>query len=120
MKQFPRISEAEFEVMKVLWRRSPMTASAVIEALKDETEWSPKTIHTLINRLVDKQAVKACKEKTPYEFSPLIAEDAYKGEEARSFLKKMYDGSLNMLVANFIKEDTLTPEEIEELKKILE
>jgi len=117
MKQFPKISEAEFEVMKVLWRRSPLTAAEIIAQLGD-TDWSPKTIHTLINRLVDKEAVKVKKE-TPYQFSPLIAEDAYKGEEARSFLKRMYGGSLNMLVANFIKEEKLTPEEIEELKKIL-
>ena len=118
MRKFPKISDAELQVMEVLWRRSPLTASEIIEDLID-TDWSPKTIHTLINRLVDKQAAEVCKEKSPYEFSPLIAEDAYKGEEARSFLKRMYDGSLNMLVASFIKDDTLTSEEIEELKKLL-
>lgn len=118
MKQFPKISEAEFEVMKVLWKRSPLTASEIIEALKDDTDWSPKTIHTLIGRLAEKGAVEV-RRQTPHQFTPLIAEDAYKGEEARSFLQRMYDGSLQMLVASFIREQKLTPEEIDEIKKIL-
>jgi BlaI family penicillinase repressor len=118
MKKFPKISEAEFQVMKVLWKRSPMTASEIIEELKKDTDWSPKTIHTLINRLVEKKAVEV-KKLTPYQYSPLIEEDAYKGEEVHSFLKKMYDGSLNMLVASFIRDEKLSREEIEDLKKIL-
>ncbi|MBJ6923123.1 BlaI/MecI/CopY family transcriptional regulator, partial [Vibrio cholerae] len=56
MKELPKISEAELEVMKVLWSRSPQTANEVIEALEVTMDWKPKTIRTLINRLVQKEA----------------------------------------------------------------
>ncbi|MEH7060984.1 BlaI/MecI/CopY family transcriptional regulator, partial [Bacillus wiedmannii] len=52
MKELPKISEAELEVMKVLWSKSPQTANEVIEALEVKMDWKPKTIRTLINRLV--------------------------------------------------------------------
>ncbi len=55
MKELPKISEAELEVMKVLWSRSPQTANEVIEALEVTMDWKPKTIRTLINRLVQKK-----------------------------------------------------------------
>ncbi|PGO48337.1 BlaI/MecI/CopY family transcriptional regulator, partial [Bacillus thuringiensis] len=57
MKELPKISEAELEVMKVLWANSPQTANEVIEALEVKMDWKPKTIRTLINRLVHKEAV---------------------------------------------------------------
>ncbi|MEJ9132311.1 BlaI/MecI/CopY family transcriptional regulator, partial [Bacillus thuringiensis] len=52
MKELPKISEAELEVMKVLWSKSPQTANEVIEELEKNMDWKPKTIRTLINRLV--------------------------------------------------------------------
>lgn len=52
--QLPKISEAELEIMKVLWSNSPQTANEIIEELEDEMDWKPKTIRTLINRLVQK------------------------------------------------------------------
>ncbi|MFE5131603.1 BlaI/MecI/CopY family transcriptional regulator, partial [Bacillus mobilis] len=57
MKELPKISEAELEVMKVLWSKSPQTANEVIEELEKNMDWKPKTIRTLINRLVHKEAV---------------------------------------------------------------
>ncbi|MDT3496361.1 BlaI/MecI/CopY family transcriptional regulator, partial [Bacillus toyonensis] len=57
MKELLKISEAELEVMKVLWSKSPQTANEVIEELEKNMDWKPKTIRTLINRLVHKEAV---------------------------------------------------------------
>ncbi len=56
MKELPKISEAELEVMKVLWSKSPQTANEVIEELEKNMDWNPKTIRTLINRLVHKRS----------------------------------------------------------------
>ena len=57
MKKMPKISEAEWEVMKVLWGHSPATANHVVEVLSGRTHWQRETIRTLINRLVQKKAV---------------------------------------------------------------
>lgn len=113
------ITDAEYYVMKTIWSRSPMNASEIIESLKDETDWNPKTIHTLISRLVSKKAVGVIKE-SPYRFYPLVLEGEYRREETRSFLKKVYNGSIQHLVANFINDEAITKEELEELKRLLD
>lgn len=120
MKEFPRISDAEWQVMKVLWERSPLTSTEIIEALKLDTAWSPKTIHTLISRLVKKKALKVKKESPFYLYYPLITEQECRRVETESFLQKVYDGSFRLLVANFIKDERLSEEEIEGLKRILD
>ena len=57
-KKLPRISDSEWRVMQVLWEQGPQTANNVVEALSGEVEWNPRTIKTLISRLVKKGAVK--------------------------------------------------------------
>ena len=119
-QQRPRISDAEWQVMKALWQKSPATSSEIIDILKPDVHWKPKTIHTLINRLVQKKAVGVYKNTPQYYYYPLVSEKESQRIETRSFLQKVYDGSFNLLVSNFIKEEKLTPEEIEELKSLLE
>lgn len=114
-----KITDAEYYVMKTLWNRSPMNASEIIESLKDETNWNPKTIHTLISRLVSKKAVGVVK-NSPHRFYPLVLEEEYRREETRNFLKKVYNGSIHHLVANFMKDETITDEELKELKRLLD
>ncbi|MFS1514731.1 BlaI/MecI/CopY family transcriptional regulator [Chengkuizengella sp. SCS-71B] len=120
MKDFIKISEAEWKIMKVLWRVSPLTSAEIIEALKKDTSWSPKTIHTLISRLVKKEAIGVKKGSRFKLFSPLVTEEECKSLEAKSFLEKVYSGSVKMFIANFIKDEKLSQEEIEELERILE
>jgi BlaI family transcriptional regulator, penicillinase repressor len=69
-----RISDAEWQVMKVLWQESPLTASIVIERLKSNSNWSPKTIQTLIARLVKKGALAVNKESSLNQYYPLVLE----------------------------------------------
>ncbi|WP_032123338.1 BlaI/MecI/CopY family transcriptional regulator [Clostridium amazonitimonense] len=120
MKDYPKISDAEWKVMEILWQKSPMSSTEIISALKDSTDWNPKTIHTLISRLVKKGAVGIKKGNNINEYFPLIEETPYKNLETESFLHKVYNGSIKLLVSNFIKDDKLSPEEIKELKNILE
>ena len=76
MKQIPRISESEWQVMRVLWAMSPATANQVVEALSDASEWKPKTIKTLLNRLVNKKALGFRQtDGRAYEYYPLVEEE---------------------------------------------
>ena len=120
MKDYPRVSDAEWEVMKVLWENSPLTSSEVIEAIKRDTDWSPKTIHTLISRLVKKNAISVDKSTSFYKYTPLVSQNELRKVETKSFIEKIYNGSLQLLISNFIKEETLTEKEIQELKRILD
>ena len=57
MSKLPQISEAEFEVMKVIWKYAPISTNEVTEKLTQTTDWSPKTIQTMLKRLVTKKAL---------------------------------------------------------------
>ncbi len=120
MQELPKISDAEWQVMKVLWNESPLTASQVIDELKKNTTWSPKTIHTLLNRLVEKGALNVDKDTTPYEYCPRVSQEECMRKETESFLEKVYDGSMKMLLTSFVENERLSPEEIQELRRILE
>jgi BlaI family penicillinase repressor len=120
MKEFPQISDAEWQVMKIIWDKSPITANEVIEKLKPNTQWKPKTIKTLIKRLVDKKALGFHNEGKAYLYYPIVPENEALKVESEAFLKKVFNGSLNLMLANFIEDERLSEQEIKELKRIIE
>ncbi|MGO4272247.1 penicillinase repressor BlaI [Paenibacillus sp. TAF58] len=120
MKSVPHISDAEWEVMKVLWAKAPCTANEVIESLEAQTDWKPKTVRTLLNRLTQKQAISYSQENRVYAYFPLVSEDECVKSETQSFLKRIYGGAFKPLLVNFLKEEQLSAEDIKELKNILE
>jgi BlaI family penicillinase repressor len=121
VKELPRISEAELEIMKVLWGKAPQTANEIIESLDPKMDWKPKTIRTLINRLVQKEAVSFHQGKgRMYEYYPLVSQESFLQVETKSLLKRFYGVSFKPLIVNFIKEEKLSSEDINELKRILD
>jgi BlaI family penicillinase repressor len=118
-KQVPRISEAEWEVMNVLWGKAPQTANEVIRCLQEKTNWKPKTIRTLLDRLVKKQAVGVNQDQRVYTFYPLYMQSECQHAEAQSFLKRIYGGTIKSMLVQFFEEQSLTDEEIKELRSIL-
>lgn len=119
MKSIPKISEAEFEIMKIVWKYSPINTNDVVEKLADKIAWSPKTVQTLLSRLVKKGALEYTKKSRVFVYTPLVEEKEYLTEESSSFLDKFYNGALNSMVLNFLEQDKLTKKDIDELKDIL-
>lgn len=123
MSNLPQISESEWYVMKVIWTKASCTANQVVESLTGKMNWQPKTIKTLINRLVNKGAIgfEIDKlDKKTYHYFALVPESDCIKAESKSFLKRVFNGAPNIMLANFIKESKLTAEDIEELKRILD
>ena len=120
MKNSFSISEAEYQVMKLIWDKAPVSTKEVTEILTVESSWKPKTIQTLLSRLVKKGAIGYKKEGRVFVYTPLIKEEDYVEQESSSFLNKFYDGALNSMVVNFLEQDNLTENDINELKKILD
>lgn len=117
----PQISEAEIEVMKVLWEKDASTAKEIIAEIEKTNDWKPKTIQTLLSRLVAKGAVRTeKKDAKSFFYSAAVKKEDYQSYANRSFIKKLYDGSLNLMLASFIKDAQLSKADIEELKNILE
>jgi BlaI family transcriptional regulator, penicillinase repressor len=119
MKKLPKISESEWVVMKAIWYENPITANRIVETLADTTSWSPKTIKTLLNRLVQKEAVGFKNEGRIYNYYPLIEEAVYLKEESRSFLKRVFGGALKPMLATLVESEDLSEEDIKELKRML-
>lgn len=120
MKKIPRISEAEWQVMKVLWRKSPLTANDIVKILSEETQWKRETIRTLINRLVRKKALDFKKQSRQYLYFPLVNESECVREETKSFLDRVHGGSIEPMLAAFVESEKLSPEKIARLKQILD
>ena len=85
MSKLPQISEAEFEVMKVIWKYAPISTNEVTEKLTQTTDWSPKTIQTMLKRLVTKKALTYEKQSRVFVYTPLVPETEYIRQEAILF-----------------------------------
>jgi BlaI family penicillinase repressor len=120
MKKLPKISESEWLVMRVLWSNGPLTANEVVKELTGKTKWKPKTIKTLITRLMNKGAVKFEKEGRKYRYYPAVSQAECVRMERRSFVRRVYGGTTKPMLAAFLEDAKLSAEDISELRKILE
>ena len=119
MSNPPQISEAEFEVMKAIWDNEPISTNDIADLVAKKNNWNVRTVHTLISRLDKKGVICHKKEGRVFVYSSLVKKDEYINRESKSFIKKFYDGTANKMVMNFIKNDMLSDEEIQELKNLL-
>ena len=120
MTTIPKISEVEWEIMRVVWARSPLAASDIIDALaSSDASWHPRTAKTLLNRLVKKGALGFRKEGRSYLYRPLVAEKDCVDVASASFLDRVFGGSLKPMLAHFVEHRKLSRREIEELKRLL-
>jgi BlaI family penicillinase repressor len=120
MKTIPRISETEWEVMKVVWDQAPCSASQVIEALNRRDAWHPKTVKAFLNRLVKKKAIGFTLAGRAYLYHPLARQSECAEAASLSFLDRVLGGSLRPMVAHFVERKRLSREDIRELKKLLD
>lgn len=119
-KSLPQITDSEWVVMKVLWERSPLLNRDIIKSVSERSTWNNKTIDTLLRRLVDKGAVgyNLINSKVR-EYYPLVSHEECEKVESETFLKKVYDGSVSMLIAGLLKHQKVSKEELEKLKELI-
>ncbi|PWU69984.1 penicillinase repressor BlaI [Gracilibacillus dipsosauri] len=118
--KIPTISESEWEVLKVLWEQAPLTANDIISSLQAQTNWKPKTVRTLLDRLTKKEVVGVHKNQRVYTFYPLYSQDECQRSKTESFVKRFYDGALKSMLVQFIQDEDLSEEDIKELRSILD
>lgn len=119
MTALPQISEAEFEVMKVVWKHSPISTNEITERLTKTTSWNPKTIQTLIKRLVTKGVLTYEKQSRVFVYTPLVEKSEYISQESNSFLKRYYNGDITSMLSAYIDNDRLSETEIDTLRSLL-
>ena len=113
------ISNAEFEVLDVLWDDYPATSSDIVERLNQKKPWHDKTVKTLLSRLVKKGVVDFDKAQRQYLYRPLIAREDYTKKEATSFVSRIFKGKVAPLVAGFANQNSLSQQDVDELKALI-
>lgn len=119
MNTLPQISEAEFEVMKIVWKYAPISTNEITEKLLQTTNWSSKTIQTLIKRLVTKGALTYEKQSRMFVYTPAVKESEYIRQESNSFLNRFYGGNITAMVSAYIENDKLSESELDTLRTLL-
>jgi BlaI family penicillinase repressor len=116
----PQISDAEWEVMKVLWENGESTAGEIVQAVAAHNRWSPRTVKTLLNRLVKKGALGFEVNGRHYLYRARVGRDACVRQETRSFLSRVFDGAVAPAVVHFIEQSRLSPRELRQLRQLLD
>lgn len=119
MRALPQISEAEYEVMKIVWKYAPINTNEITEKLLATSSWSAKTIQTLIKRLVNKGVLTYEKNSRVFVYTPVVKESEYISQESNSFLNRYYDGDITAMLSAYIQNDKLSKTEIETLRALL-
>jgi BlaI family penicillinase repressor len=120
----PRISEAEWDVMRVLWNRPGLFAQEVAARIPGERNWSDRTVKTLLGRLVKKGALDFEVEGKRYRYRPALTREECVRAASRSFLERVFGGAVSPMLATFVREGLragkLSEEEIAELRRLLD
>lgn len=120
MTDRPRISDAEWHIMQILWVKSPRTVKEIIEILSKKTAWKSETIRTLVNRLTKKKAINFEKKGRRHYFYPLLSQEECVRADADSFLARSGAAMLKPILTTFIEKEQLSDEEVAELQRILD
>jgi BlaI family transcriptional regulator, penicillinase repressor len=120
MARTSRISDAEWQVMQIVWDRAPVAAAEVIKSLEGRSGWNHRTIRTLLNRLVNKNVLAYEVDGNRYLYRPKVVRDRCVREESRSFLKKVFGGDTASLLLHFAQNSQLSKKGAAELRRILD
>ncbi len=115
----PKISDAEWTVMKVLWERGNSTLAEVVKDLEGRLHWKPRTVQSLIRRLTDKGALAVEAIGREFRYSPAVDQDQCQHEESRSFLDRVFNGRLTPFVAGMMERDDVTKDDLAALREML-
>lgn len=113
------ISEAEREVMEVLWRRAPRSAEEILAEVGPRQGWQEGTVKSLLNRLLRKGAVKAARDGRRYLYRPLLSRERYVLEESKGLLDRLFGGRVAPLVAHFSEQHKLSKKDISEIRRLI-
>jgi len=120
MARPPQISDAEWEVMNVLWDRSPLSGSEVADEICGRMKWQPKTVKTLLGRLVKKGALRYREEGNRYFYTPAFPRERYVAAESRSFIDRVFGGKTTPALVHMVETMDLSEDDLRELRSIIQ
>jgi BlaI family penicillinase repressor len=115
-----RLSEAEWQIMKALWRCQPATVRDLIEHLPPGVDWAYTTVKTMLTRLEGKKAVSERKTKNVSVYEALVSPQTARGSAWSHFLNQAFDGAMEPLLHFLVRERKLTKKQRRQLAQLLE
>jgi BlaI family penicillinase repressor len=119
MKRSIRMTNAEWEVMSVVWQHSPAAATDVVDKLQEAKQWTLATVRTLLRRLVNKGALAQALEGKRYLYSPLVSMEACVHQESQSFWDRVLGRAPSAALVHLVARAKLNKADIQELRRIL-
>ena len=113
------LSAGEWRIMERLWERSPRTLTELVRELGPETGWSKSTIVTMVGRLEGKGALTYTEGGRARQYAPAVPREQAALEETESLLRRVYRGSVGLMMSAMAQRQELSPEDIAELRDIL-
>jgi BlaI family penicillinase repressor len=111
-----KLSDSEIYIMHVIWDNGEATSFDILDKVKIDKKLSENTVRTLLARMVNKKAICISEKKgKTYTYKPLINKDEFLRVEGRNFLENIYDGAMKSMLLNFVKDKSLTKEDVKEL-----
>ena len=114
------LSEREWTVLDALWKTGGASLGVLVNELLCETGWSRNTVLTYLTRMEAKGLVSIDKEASPHVYRATVDRENCRKKERRSFLNRVYKGAAGDLIAAFLKEEPISKEERDRLRKILD
>ncbi|MCM1044249.1 MAG: BlaI/MecI/CopY family transcriptional regulator [Candidatus Gastranaerophilales bacterium] len=119
-KQIKKLGEAELEIMQVIWNSdAPVSSSYILKNLGGR-KWRLSTLMTSLSRLSDKGFVVCDRSTGNNLYTAIVSEDGYKAKESKHFLERLYDSSLQNLVATLYGNQVIQASDLAELRKFLD
>jgi len=118
-KQAAELTEAEWEIMKVIWRKQPCAAGTVQEMLVKSRDWAYSTVKTTMDRMTEKGFLEIERFRNLQLFKSCISEVDAKRGEFRKMLKRAFDGALTPMMQFLIEHEGLSKEEASQLRKLV-
>ncbi len=115
-----RLTDSEWKIANCLWNNKCMTLTELTRELLDSTGWTKYTIITLLKRMIEKGKVTYEQVGRTKKFYPAIDRTEAELEETNSFIDKVYEGNVGLMIANLIGSDALTEEQLAEIKRMIE
>jgi BlaI family penicillinase repressor len=112
------ISDAEWQVMNVVWDGQPLTSQEIVARLEGEADWAPATVKTMLHRLVRKSVLTYELAGNRYVYRSRVRRTSCVQQASRSFLKRVFGGESASLLSHFLNNSKLSPEEISKLRQV--
>ena len=115
-----KLTEREWTVLDVLWNSGEAELGAIVDALHRTTGWSRNTVLTYLTRMEAKGLVEIRKDRNPHTYLAALDREDCQAQERRSFLDRVYGGSRGDLIAAFLREEPISQQELDDLRKLLD